>query len=123
VKNGCGNGKLKNLDEERSDEKMNFLNVFQSGIKSFWQFIILFGMYSSSVWASTTGGDLARVAQHVQSEVTGDVITILGWVSFALGCIAAVAKMNLGVVMTMFGIFLMLILGPDVIQSHFSALI
>lgn len=74
-------------------------------------------------FASTTQGDLASVDKHVKSEVTGDIVDIAGWVCFGLGIISAVAKMNLGVIITMFGIFLLLILGPEVFSSHFSALI
>lgn len=74
-------------------------------------------------FAGTTQGDLTAVDKHVKSEVTGDIMDILGWTSLGLGCIFAVAKMNLTIVITMFGIFLLLILGPDVISAHFSALI
>ena len=74
-------------------------------------------------FAGTTGGDLASVDKHVSSEVQGDIMDILGWCCFGLGCIGAVAKMSMSVVITMFGIFLVLTLGPTVISTHFSALI
>ena len=106
-------------------------NVFDF-FKIHGRFLFLMGLYlllvlssfiAPHAFAGTTQGDLSAVDTHVKSEVTGDVLDIIAWVSFGLTVITAAAKMSLGVVITFFGIFLVLILGPTVISAHFSALI
>lgn len=106
----------------------NFYQIFQKHgrlmlMTGFYVLLFLSCFWMPHAFAGTTQGDLSTVDTHVKSEVTGDVLDIIAWVSFGLTVITAAAKMSMGVVITFFGIFLLLILGPGVISAHFSALI
>lgn len=111
----------------------NQLTLLKEGLSLFWnrhgEFTIMLSIMVGLMFivphafAGTTGGDLTQVEKHVQTETTGDVVNILAWVMLALGFIGMVTSMSLKIVVTMFGIFIALIVGPSVISSHFSALI